>query len=163
MNELMCGDLKEIFKKIGYGGILTWTNMGCAFFCYIDTKTCRNIKGKLHNIKMEYYKIDGCPLIRFNIVIYDDLVNPLHFDSFLNVINEDHEYILEALKKQDRIIFHWYSEDFKYRGSTSVKWKEENRIITSEIIEKSKECVRVNGVKDFNKVKEKFMRENPLG
>ena len=46
---------------------------------------------------------------------------------------------------------------------TSVKWKEENRIITSEIIEKSKECVRVNGVKDFNKVKEKFIRENPLG
>ena len=50
MNELMCGDLKEIFKKIGYGGIPTWTNMGCAFFCYIDTKTCRNIKGKFHNI-----------------------------------------------------------------------------------------------------------------
>lgn len=162
MDDLMSGYLKEVFKKIGYGGIPEWTNMRCAFFCYMDDKTCRDVEGKIHNIKMEYYDIDGCPLIRFDIVVYDRLDQPLHFDAFLNVINEDHECVLEALTEQDRIIFHWYGEDFKYKGSTSVKWKEENRIIASEIIEKGKECVRVNSVKDFNRVKEKFMRENTL-
>lgn len=117
---------------------------------------------KIPSIKMEYYDIDRCPLIRFDIVVYDDIINPLHFDAFLNIMNEDHECVLETLKEQDRIIFHWYGEDFKYKGSTSVKWKEENRIIASEIIEKGKECVRFNSVKDFDNVKEKFMKKNTL-
>lgn len=162
MDDLMSGNLKEVFKRNGYGGIPEWTSMGCAFFCYMDDRTCKDVKGKVHSIKMEYYDIDRCPLIRFDIVVYDDIINPLHFDAFLNIMNEDHECVLETLKEQDRIIFHWYDEDFKYKGSTSVKWKEENRIIASEIIEKSRECIRINGVKDFNRAKEKFMKKNTL-
>lgn len=162
MNELMSEDLKKVFKKIGYGGIPVWTDMGCTFFCYMDNKTCREVKGKIHNVKMEYHEIAGCPLIRFDIVVYDDIINPLHFDSFLNISNEDHECMLDALKEQERIIFHWYDKDFKYRGSTAVKWKEENRMITGEIIEKGRECVEKKGIKDFDKAKDKFMRKNPL-
>lgn len=38
IDELMSGNLKEVFKRNGYGGIPEWTNMGCAFFCYMDDK-----------------------------------------------------------------------------------------------------------------------------
>lgn len=102
MDDLMSGYLKEVFKKIGYGGIPIWTNTGCAFFCYMDDRTCKDVKGKVHNVKMEYYEIDECSLIRFDIVVYDDIINPLHFDAFLNIMNEDHECVSETLKEQDR-------------------------------------------------------------
>lgn len=178
MDDLMSGDLRKTFKKIGYGGIPEWTNTGCTFFCWMDNKTCRDVKGKVHNVKMEYYEIDGYPLIRFDVVVYDNIDNPLEFDSFLNVGNEDHGYMLGALMEQEWIVFHWYGENFKYRGSTGVRWKKENREWVKEIWEKGRECIRVGGVggvnsensmnseKDFNRMfdraKKKFMRENPI-
>jgi len=57
MNELMCGDLREYFKRNGYGAVPEWTNTGCTFFCYMDNKTCRDVKGKVHKVRLEYYEI----------------------------------------------------------------------------------------------------------
>ena len=179
MNELMSGDLKKYFIKNGYNGIPEWTNTGCAFFCYMDNGTCRDVKGKVHNVKLEYYEINGFPLIRFDIVVYDRLDQPLHFDSFINICDESCVYMLGALMEQEWLIFHWYGEDFRYSGSTGIKWKEENRKWVKEIWEKGKKCVDGIGIDDgidsdginvdkkemdvrFNKVKEKFIRENPL-
>jgi len=167
MDELMTGDLKETFKKIGYGGIPEWTNTGCAFFCYMDDRTCRQVKSAVHDVKLEYYEIDNCVLIRFNVVVYDRLDNPLRFDAFINMGNKNHNYMLDALMVQEWLIFHWYGEDFIYKRSTGIRWKEENRNWVKEIVRRGRECIEKNrrdGVRiDFDRVKDKFMRENPLG
>lgn len=182
MSELMSGDLKQYFIKNGYNGIPEWTNTGCAFFCYMNNKTCRDVKGKVHNVKLEYYEIEvddyKYPLIRFDVVVYDRLDQPLHFDSFLNIGDESCVYVLGALMEQEWLIFHWYGEDFKYRGSTGIRWKNENREWVGEIWETGKMCINGIGIdvnevskdKDnkkeldvrFNKAKEKFIKNNPL-
>ena len=171
MNELMCGYLREYFINNGYGTVPEWTNTGCTFFCYMDNKTCRDVKGKVHNVKLEYYEIDDYPLIRFNIVIYDRLDQPLEFDAFLNIGDESCRYILDALMIQEWIIFHWYGEDFKYKGSTGVHWREENRKCVKDIWRKGKilidnlknnEVNNMEYINIFNKIKEKWIKENPL-
>ena len=167
MDELMTGDLKETFKKIGYGGIPEWTNTGCTFFCYMDDRTCRQVKSAVHNVKLEYYEIDNCVLIRFNVVVYDRLDDPLRFDAFINMGNKNHNYMLDALMVQEWLIFYWYGEDFIYKRSTGIRWKEENRNWVKEIVRRGGEYIEKNrrdGVRiDFDRVKDKFMRENPLG
>jgi hypothetical protein len=162
MDELLGDDLLGAFKKLGYTGIPIWTNTGCAFFCYMDKKTCRQVKSAVHNVKLEYHEIDGCPLLRFDIKIYDQPVQPLHFDVFPNVQNEHHLLAIEALTVQEWLIFHWYGPDFKYTGSTGVHWREEQRVATAAMINQAKELVARTGGGNFDKAKAKFMAENPI-
>ena len=98
---------------------------------------CRDVKGKVHKVRLEYYEIIvndeseneiNYPLIRFEVVIYDRLDQPLEFGNFLNIGDKSCRYMLDALMIQEWIVFHWYGEDFKYRGSTGVHWREERRI-----------------------------------
>lgn len=111
------------------------------------------------------------------MVVYDRIDKPLHFDSFINIGNKDHEYVMDALMIQQWLIFHWYGEDFKYKGSTGVGWSEENRKFVKAIWEKGigiveglKSGIEGNGLGlsydecmiIFDIVKEKWVKENPL-
>ena len=88
-------------------------------------------------------------MIRFEVVIYDRLDQPLEFDSFLNIGDKSYRYMLDALMIQEWIVFHWYGEDFKYRGSTGVHWREERRIDSKN-------------ERIFNRVKSKFIKMFPM-
>jgi hypothetical protein len=162
MDDLMSGDLKKSFEMLGYGGRPLWTNTGCAFFCYMDKKTCRQVKGAVHNVKLEYHNIDGCPLIRFDVKVYDQIVDPLHFDAFLNISNPDHIPGIEALTEQEWLVFHWYGPDFKYSGSTAIHWPEDQRQMAKLIIDQAKEIISRTGGGDFDRAKAAFMARNPL-
>lgn len=162
MDDLMSGDLKLFFKLNGYGGQPVWTNTGCAFFCYMDKRTCNSVKGAVHDVKLELHEIDGCPIIRFDVKVYDRLVDPLHFDAFINIQNPDHLPVIEALTEQDWLIFHWYGPDFKYVRSTGIRWPAEQKEVAKAIIKQARNIITRTGGGDFNQAKAKYMKENPL-
>lgn len=164
MDELMSGDLLQFFKLHGYGGHPLWTNTGVAFFVYIDKRTIRECKGAIHDVKLELHEIDGCPLIRFDIKIYDRIGDPLHFDAFLNINRPDqnHTPLLEALMVQEWMIFHWYEPNFKYSNSTGIHWPETQRQAAKQIIEQAKEITVRTGGGNFDSAKTQYMALNPL-
>jgi len=162
MDEILGDDLLGAFKILGYTGIPVWTNTGCAFFCYMDKKTCRQVKSAVHSVKLEYHEIDGCPLIRFDVRVYDQPIDPLHFDAFSNVQDEHHLAALEALAEQEWLIFHWYRPDFKYTGSTGIHWTPEQRFAAAAILQQARDLVCLTDGGNFDRAKARYITENPL-
>lgn len=152
------------FRLMGFGCIPTWTNTGCALFTHVDAKTIRDCRNAVHSVKLELHEVDGCPLIRLNVKVYDRPGDPLHMDAFLNINrpDRDHEPAIEALAEQEWMVFHWYDENLKYVRSSGIHWEQLQRDTAKEIIEKAKAIIARTGGGDFDLAKARFISENPL-
>jgi hypothetical protein len=162
--EYLDENMVKAFKQIGYGVLPLWTSHGCALFVHIDTRTIKDCRNAVHSVKLEMHEVDGCPLIRLDIKVYDRLDSPLHMDCFLSTNRNDKDHLpaIEALTEQEWFIFHWYDEKLKYVRSSGIRWYEENRAAAREIIQTAREIAARTGGGDFDKAKAKFMAENPL-
>lgn len=152
------------FKQIGFGCLPTWTSQGCALFVHIDRRTIQACRYAVHSVKLELREVDGCPLIRLDVKVYDRPGDPLRMDCFLNITREDggHLPAIEALAEQEWMVFRWYDENLQYVRSSGIRWGEEQRKAAKEIIRKAKEIVGRTDGGNFDRAKEKFMRENPI-
>jgi len=151
----------KVFNQIGFGCIPIWTDKGCSVFVHVDKRTIKESRYAVHSIVMELNEIDGCPMIRIDIKIYDDPLNPLHMDCFLNILDKQQNYSLEALCEQERLVFHWYDEDLCYVRSSAVSWSSDNRNAAKKIVEQAYQIINLTGG-DFDAAKRKFIAENPL-
>lgn len=152
------------FRQVGFGCLPVWTNHGCALFIRIDRRTINACRNAVHSVKLELHEVDGCPLIRLDVKVYDRLDDPLHMDCFLSIVREDKSHLpaINALAEQDWMVFHWYDENLQYVRSSGIRWRKEQRETAKEIIMKAQEIVERTGSKDFDRAKAKFTRENPL-
>jgi hypothetical protein len=152
------------FKQTGFGCLPVWTSHGCALFVYIDRRTIQACRYAVHSVRLELHEVDGCPLIRLDVKVYDRPGDPLRMDCFLNINREDKSHLpaIEALTEQEWMVFHWYDENLEYVRSSGIKWGEEQRRAAKEIITKAQEITKRTGGGNFDRAKAKFMRENPL-
>ena len=152
------------FKKMGYGCLPTWTHTGCALFTHVDSRTIKGCRNAVHSIRLELHEVDGCPLIRLDVKVYDRPGDPLHMDCFLNInrADQDHEPAIEALTEQEWMVFHWYDESLKYVRSSGVPWGVEQREAAKVIIEQARAIVARTGGGDFDRAKAKFTAANPI-
>lgn len=157
-------NLREAFQQIGFGALPLWTNVGCAIFVHVDKKSIRDCRYAVHSVKMELLEIDGCPLIRLDIKVYDRPKDPLHMDCFLNIFhpNQGNLPAIEALTEQEYMVFHWYDENLKYVRSSGIHWPVQLREDAKKIIEEARAIVARTGGGDFDKAKAKFIANNPL-
>ena len=160
--EYLHDEMIKAFGVIGYGSIPLWTNHGCAMFVHVDRKTIKDCKHAVHDIKLELHEIDSCPLIRFDIKVYDRVDDPLRMDAFLNIQDEGQLAAAEALGEQEWIVFHWYDENLIYVRSSGVRWSKDNQDTAFVIVRNAKRLVEENGGGDFDRAKAKFIRDNPL-
>lgn len=152
----------EAFQIIGYGAIPQWTNTGCSLFVYMDTETINACRRAEYLLKLELLDVDGFPLIRLDITIYDRPDDPLRMDCFFNITSEYDMPMLEALSEQQWVVFHWYNEDLKYICSTAVRWPEKQRKEAKLILEKAREMISRKPSISFMEAKTKYMMANPL-
>lgn len=152
----------EAFRQIGYGAIPQWTNMGCSLFIHIDSKTIHDCHNALHSVKLELHEVEGFPLIRLDITVYDRPDDPLRMDCFLDITSEHDMPTIEALTEQEWLVFHWYNEDLKYVRSSAIRWPEQQRKDARIILERAKEIISRNPMASFTKAKAKFIADNPL-
>jgi hypothetical protein len=152
------------FKKMGYGCIPLWTSVGCALFTHVDSRTIRDCRNAVHSVKLELHEVDGCPLIRLDVKVYDRPSDPLHMDTFLNINRpgKDHNPAIEALAEQEWMIFHWYDEGLKYVRSSGVPWGMNQRETAKKIIAEARAIIGRTGGGDFDLAKVKFTAENPM-
>lgn len=157
-------EMVDVFRRTGYGAIPNWTSHGCALFVHMDSKTIKNCRHAVHNVNLELYEVDGCPLIRIFVKIYDRLDSPLALEGFLNITREDEHDLpaILALTEQEWFVLHWYDENLKYVRSTGVPWGPEQRSAAKEIVEKARAIMVRTGGGNFDRAKEKFIKENPL-
>lgn len=154
----------QVFQQMGFGCLPVWTNHGCALFVHMDNRTIKDCRYAVHLVKLELHEVDGCPLIRLDVKVYDRPDDPLHMDCFLNINREDKSHLLaiNALAEQEWLVFHWYDENLKYVRSSGIRWREEQKKAAKEIIAKALEIIEKTGGGDFDRAKEKFMWENPI-
>lgn len=153
----------QAFKQIGYGALPVWTSHGCALFVHIDGRTIKECQYAMHSVKLELHEVDGCPLIRLDVKVYDRLGDPLHMDCYLNIQDTDHALAaIYALPEQEWFVFHWYDEQLTYVRSSGIRWQQENRDAARQIIDQAREIVNRTGGGDFDAAKARYMRENPL-
>ncbi|MCL6559212.1 MAG: hypothetical protein K6U74_10530 [Firmicutes bacterium] len=120
-NELS-KNIREALLQIGYGCLPVWTGDGCSLFVRIDRATaeaCRNVP---YAVRLELHEVDGCPLLRLGVTVYDRPSDPLRMDCFLNVQNEHDLPVVKVLVEQERLIFHWYDEALRYVHSAAIRW-----------------------------------------
>jgi hypothetical protein len=161
--EYLDENMIQAFRQIGFGCLPLWTNHGCALFVHMDSRTIKDCRYAVHNVKLELHELDGCPLIRFDIKIYDRIDDPLHMDCFLNIQDNDHALsAILALAEQKMLVFHWYDESLKYVRSNAIPWHQENREMAKKIIDAARDIVVRTGGGDFNAAKAKFMAISPL-
>lgn len=160
--EDMPEQMKEIFRKIGYGYLPEWTDRGCTMFVRHNRSTIETTRGAVYYIRLELYEVAGCPLIRLLTTIFDRPDDPLVMECFLNIQSEHQQPIIYALTEQETITFHWYDEEFKYVRSNIVKWSAKNREDAKEIIKMAQEIIERTGGGDFDTAKEIFVASTPL-
>jgi hypothetical protein len=162
--KILDPNMISAFKLLGYNCIPTWTNVGCALFVHVDSRTIRECRNAVHSVKLELIEVDRCPLIRLDVRVYDRPVNPLHMDCFLNINRHDKKHLpaIEALTWQEWMVFHWYNERLEYVRSSGIHWGEEQWEAAKNIIEEAKAIVTRTGGGDFDLAKAKFMAANPI-
>lgn len=160
--EYLHPEMVKAFQKVGFGAIPIWTNTGCALFVHIDRKTIKDCRNAVHLAKVELYKIDGCPLIRMDIKVYDRPDAPLHMDCFLDITDKHSTSVIEALTEQEWLVFHWYDENLTYVRSSGIRWPVEQREEMKNIIAKAKEIIERTGGGDFNRAQAKFIATHPI-
>ena len=161
--EYLDENMIQAFRQIGFGCLPLWTSHGCAIFVHVDSRTIKACRYAVHSVKLELHEVDGCPLIRLDVKVYDRPDEPLHMDCFLNIQDEKHQLsAIEVLTEQEWFIFYWYDENLKYVRSSGIHWTAEQRETAKIIIEKAREIVARTGGGDFDTAKKKFMERNPL-
>lgn len=162
--EYLDENMIAAFRQIGYGCLPLWTNHGCALFVHIDTRSIKECRYAVHNVRLELHEVDGSPLIRLDMKVYDRPGDPLHMDCFLHINRQDGGHIpaIEALTEQEWIIFHWYDEKLKYIRSSGVRWPLEQREDAKKIIKEAQATITRTGGGDFDRAKAKFMQNNPI-
>lgn len=152
------------FQQLGYGCLPLWTSNGCALFVHVDSRTIKDCRYAVHKVNLELHEVDGCPLIRLDVKVFDRPGDPLHMDCFLNISREDNSHLpaIEALAEQEWLVFHWYDENLKYVRSSGVQWHQEQREAAKKIVNEAKTIITRTGGGNFDQAKEKFMNENPI-
>jgi hypothetical protein len=158
--EYLDENMIHAFRQLGFGCLPVWTSQGCALFVHVDSRTIRDCRYAVHSVKLELHEVDGCPLIRLDVTIYDRPDDPLRMDCFLNIKDEHQLPAIEALAEQEWLVFHWYDENLKYVRSSGIPWRPEQRQAARKIIEDARAIVNRTGGGDFNQAKEKFIQEN---
>jgi hypothetical protein len=128
----------------------------------MDSRTIKDCRYAVHSVRLELHEVDGCPLLRLDVAVYDRRQDPLRMDCFLNIQDEHAIHAVEALVEQEWMVFHWYDEQLRYVRSSGIHWPEENRKEATEMIAAAREIIARTGGGDFDRAKAKYMKQNPI-
>jgi len=153
------GEIREVFERTGYGCLAAETNIGVIHVCHAADSDIESFANKPVLYQWQLIEMPTAPLIRLEMTILDDLVNPYKFESFLNVGREDQARVLAQLANQDRLYLAFYGDDFHHRFTKIVnhdrqQWQYLDELV-SEAIDYWGEIPSEQ--RDFDRAKAEFM------
>lgn len=128
-------ELKEVFWKTGYGCVPVEADIGVIHLCHAADADIAGFANKPVWYQWQLIKMPSAPLVRLEIVIVDQPVNPYRFESFLNVGNDDQAHVLATLTNQNQLYLAFYGDALTYQFTktlphTEQQWQQLDGLIT---------------------------------
>ena len=151
--------LQEVFEHTGYGCAAVETNSGIIHACHASDADITSFHGMPVRSQWQLIQMPTAPLIRLELGILDNPINPFRFESFLNVADPDQLRILTRLSFQEQLHLTFYGDDLTYRYTNSITHSEQQWQQLDEIAETAVQYWQSlpNGQRDFDLAKVAFM------
>lgn len=107
--------LRELLAYTGYGCLAVETDNGIVHICHASDRDIASFKEAPVRYQWQLIMMPTAPLIRLELVVLDNPVNPFKFESFLNVAEADQAQVLADLVEQDELALAFYGDDLTYR------------------------------------------------
>lgn len=120
-------ELRVVFAQSGPGCITAETNLGVVHVCHAADRDMAGFLNAPVWYRWELALLPPAPVLRLNLAIVDQPHNPYHYESFLNIGDEDQARILTTLLTQERLYFPFYGADFGHRFTKVVPHQAEQR------------------------------------
>jgi hypothetical protein len=127
-------ELKELFRETGYGCVPVESDIGVIHICHATDADIAGFTNKPVWYQWQLIQMPSAPLVRLEIVIVDQPVNPYRFESFLNVGSEDQAHVLSTLANQDSLYLAFYGDALTYTYTktlphTEQQWQQLDALI----------------------------------
>ena len=155
-------EIREVFEKTGYGSLAVETDAGVVHVCHAANRDIEGFAGMPVVYQWQLIRMPTAPLIRLEIKILDNLLNPYHFESFLNVEQEDQARVLAQLAGQDQLYLAFYGEDLKYCFTKVVEHGVQQWQYLDELIVQAADYLNTipKDQQDFDQAKAAFYRRS---
>ena len=114
-------EISEVFERFGYGCLAAETNIGVIHICHASNSDIEGFANKPVQYQWQLIKMPTAPLIRLELVIVDNPINPYKFESFLNIAEEDQARVLAQLANQDRLYLAFYGDNLTHRFTKIIE------------------------------------------
>jgi hypothetical protein len=153
-------EIKEIFKKTGYGCMAVESDIGVVHVCHASNDDIAGFENKPVISQWQLIEMPTAPLIRLELIILDHLECPYLFESFLNVAEEDQANILVQLANQDKLYLTFYGDDLTYQYAKIIPHDIQQWQLLDEMTEKAKRYWESlpPEQRDFTQAKANFIR-----
>lgn len=155
-------EIQEVFERFGYGCLAAETNIGVVHICHATDVDIEGFANKPVRYQWQLIKMPTAPLIRLELVVVDQPLNPYRFESFLNVAEEDQARALNQLANQDELHLAFYGDSLKYQFTKSIPHDEQQWQQLDELVEQANHYWEElpPAQRDFDKAKAEFIRQS---
>ena len=155
--------VREVFEHTGYGCLAVESSQGIVHVCHASDEDIDNFVDRPVEARWDLIEMPTAPLVRLELLVYDDLRDPFCFESFLNVVAPDHLAVLAELAGQEELYLAFYGDDLTYRYTAVLPHSEQQWQRLDEIIGQA-EAYWANlpeEARDFDQAKALYMRIHP--
>ncbi len=155
--------IREVFERTGYGCLVAESSRGIVHVCHASDEDIDNFLNKPVEARWGLIQMPTAPLVRLELLVYDDPRDPFCFESFLNVAAPDQLAVLAELAGQEALYMAFYGDDLTYRYTAVLPHDEQQWQRLDEIISRA-ETYGANippAERDFDQAKELYMRIHP--
>jgi len=155
--------VREVFERSGYGCLAVESRRGIVHVCHAADEAIDNFVDQPVEARWDLIEMPSAPLVRLELLVYDDPRDPFCFESFLNVAAPDQLAVLAELAGQEELYLAFYGDDLTYRYTAIVPHGEGQWQRIDEIISRA-EAYWANlseAERDFDRAKALYMLIHP--
>jgi hypothetical protein len=155
-------EIRDVFAQVDKGCLAAETNIGVVHICHAPDIDIQGFADKPVWYQWQLIKMPTAPLIRLELAIIDQPLNPYKFESFLNVAEADQVRVLNQLANQDELYLVFYGDNLKYRYTKVVAHDAYIRPQLDELIEQATHHWEElpPEQRDFDRAKAEFIRRS---
>ncbi|MCA9875415.1 MAG: hypothetical protein KC441_17210 [Anaerolineales bacterium] len=135
-NELPSA-IRQTFEQTGYGCLATETNVGIVHVCHAPDVDIEGFRGQPVVYQWQLIAMPTAPLIRLEMAVLDDPLNPFRFESFLNSADPDQAKVLAGLSQQAQLQMAFYGDDLAYHFTKVVAHESQQQQQLAEVIQRA--------------------------
>jgi len=155
--------VREVFERSGYGCLAVESSRGIVHVCHASDEDIDNFVDKPVEARWDLIEMPTAPLVRLELLVYDNPRDPFCFESFLNVAAPEQLAVLAELAGQEELYLAFYGDDLTYRYTAVLPHGEQQWQRLDEIIGRAETYWASLSPedRDFDRAKALYMQIHP--